>query len=99
MLRAAVTAVRGVPFKPIHPLSGVYVGVIFSNLFLFPIQSITASFLSLSIYLVHSATLGFAVSKRIPIWLKVIYYGSPGCSVARLANRASKSNATPSCQI
>ena len=33
MLRAAVTAVRGVSFKPIHPLSGVYVGVI---LFLHP---------------------------------------------------------------
>ena len=28
MLRAAVTAVRGVPFKPMHPLSGVYAGVI-----------------------------------------------------------------------
>ena len=29
MLRAAVTAVRGVSFKPIHPLFGVYAGVIF----------------------------------------------------------------------
>ena len=28
MLRAAVTAVRGVSFKPIHPLSGVYASVI-----------------------------------------------------------------------
>ena len=28
MLRAAVTAVRGVSFKPMHPLSGVYAGVI-----------------------------------------------------------------------
>ena len=28
MLRAAVTAVRGVPFKAMHPLSGVYAGVI-----------------------------------------------------------------------
>ena len=29
MLRAAVTAVHGVPFKPIHLLSGVYAGAIF----------------------------------------------------------------------
>ena len=29
MLRAAVSAVRGVSFIPIHPLSGVYAGVIF----------------------------------------------------------------------
>ena len=26
MLRAAVTAVRGVSFEPVHPLSGVYAG-------------------------------------------------------------------------
>ena len=28
MLRTAVTAVRGVSLNPIHPLSGVYAGVI-----------------------------------------------------------------------
>ena len=31
MLRAAMTAVRGVSFKPIHPLSGDYAGVILLN--------------------------------------------------------------------
>ena len=30
MLRAAVTAVRGMSFKPIHPLSGVYAAVIYT---------------------------------------------------------------------
>ena len=33
MLCAAVTTVRGVFFKPIHPLSGVYAGVILKALF------------------------------------------------------------------